>query len=183
MFHLFTGLMIATNGRWTLSNELFGIEVHYKGVKTKGTFSLFPYLDDNHKTIQYFAFDTAEQKAVFESMLKISGIGPKTAYMIARLDKKELANAVEAVDFKYFQTLPGIGPKTAKRLVVELKHTIAKEDLTKISINDKLYKDIVKALKNLGYESTGIKAALQKCPIKLETAKLGEIIKRLISNL
>jgi Holliday junction resolvasome RuvABC DNA-binding subunit len=53
---------------------MFGIQIQYLGAKNQGEFFLYPYLDDNKKTIIYFCFDTAEQKTLFESLLKINGV-------------------------------------------------------------------------------------------------------------
>ncbi len=135
-----------------LTNELFGIEITYNGkqaAKKTSTWFLFPYMDDNTKTISYFAFDTAEQKLVFEQMLKISGIGPKTAFGIAAIDKKELQKAIDTFDVKAVQKIPGVGPKTAKRLLVELKSTLKPADLQKLDIDEKLFKSIVTTMKNM----------------------------------
>jgi Holliday junction resolvasome RuvABC DNA-binding subunit len=56
-------------------NPSFGIQALYNGSqKAKGEFFLFPYLDDNLKTVNYFAFDTIMQKQAFASLLKISGV-------------------------------------------------------------------------------------------------------------
>jgi Holliday junction resolvasome RuvABC DNA-binding subunit len=65
-------------------------------------------LDDNKKTIIYFAFDTVEQKQLFESLLKINGIGTKTAFTIAQYGKSALKKAVQTMDIKFFQAIPGI---------------------------------------------------------------------------
>lgn len=92
--------------------------MQYNGTQKKGTWFLFPYMDENNKTIHYFAFDTIEQKIVFEQMMKISGIGPKTAFGIAAIDKKELQKAIDTMDVKAVQKIPGVGPKTAKRLLL-----------------------------------------------------------------
>jgi len=46
---------------------------------------LYPYLDEGKKSVFYFAFDTLEQKQNFEQMLKVSGVGPKTAFQIAQI--------------------------------------------------------------------------------------------------
>lgn len=106
-------------------------------------------MDENHKTIQYFAFDTVEQKTVFEQMMKISGIGPRTAFGIAVIDKKELQKAVDTMDVKAMQKIPGVGPKTAKRLLVELKSSLKPADLQKLDIDEKLFKSIVATMKNM----------------------------------
>lgn len=149
MFHLFRGQLDVQGGRNILSNEFCGIEIVYNGTQKKGTWFLFPYMDENNKTVSYFAFDTMEQKVVFEQMMKISGIGPKTAFGIAAIDRKELQTAIDTFDVKAIQKIPGVGPKTAKRLLVELKATLRPADLQKLDIDEKLFKSIVTSMKNM----------------------------------
>ena len=139
-------------------------------------------MDENNKTIQYFAFDTVEQKIVFEQMLKISGVGPKTAFGIAAIDKKELQKAIDTMDVKAVQKIPGVGPKTAKRLLVELKTTLKPSDLQKLDIDDKLFKSIVTTMKNMGWDANMVKRKLNECPIPLDKDHLQEIIKWLIGQ-
>ena len=67
------------------------------------------------------SFDIFEQKEAFEQMLKISGVGPKTAFQIVQIPVEELARAIEQLDTKLFQSIPGIGPKLAKKIILELK--------------------------------------------------------------
>lgn len=139
-------------------------------------------MDENNKTIHYFAFDTLEQKIVFEQMMKISGIGPKTAFAIAAIDKKELEKAVNTLDVKAVQKIPGVGPKTAKRLLVELKSSLKPSDLQKLDIDEKLFKNIVSTMKNMGWDARTVRAKLQECPIQLDKEHLQEIIKWLIGQ-
>jgi holliday junction DNA helicase RuvA len=129
-------------------NDSWGVQVYYQGKqKSKGAFYLSPYMDENIKTITYFAFDTMQQKTAFSQMLKISGVGPKTAFGIANMDPKALQNAIETFDVKTLQGIPGVGPKTAKRLLVELKSTLTKKDVAKLTIDDRLLRSIVQAMK------------------------------------
>ena len=139
-------------------------------------------MDENHKTVSYFAFDSIEQKNVFEQMMKISGIGPKTAFGIAAIDQKELKKAVDSMDVKAMQKIPGVGPKTAKRLLVELKSSLKPADLQKLDIDEKLFKSIIATMKNMGRDARAVRAKLQECPISLDKEHLQEIIKRLISQ-
>ena len=165
-------------------NPSFGIQALYNGKqKTKWEFFLFPYMDENLKTVSYFAFDTIQQKNAFSQMLKISGVGPKTAFGIANMDPKTLQNAIETFDVKTLQWIPGVGPKTAKRLLVELKSTLTKKDVAKLTIDDKLLRSIVQALKSHGYDATTIKKQLAECPISLDKEHMQDIIKWLISRI
>jgi Holliday junction resolvasome RuvABC DNA-binding subunit len=74
MFHIFFGKLEQKGKHKFLINDVFGIQVAYAGNTQEGTFFLFPYRDDNRKTISYYAFDTIEQRDMFETVLKISGI-------------------------------------------------------------------------------------------------------------
>ncbi len=183
MFHLFHGKLTDHHHTIYLENDHFGISVIYSGDKKKGTYYIFPQIDQNTHTIKYYAFDHADQKNYFETLLKIQGIGPKSAHQLAMLPQKDLEQAVEKMDMGYFQKIPGIGPKSAKRLLVELKSTLGKSDLAKLDIDEHLYKDIVNSLKALGYDPKKVKALLPECPIALEKKNLPQIMKWLVDNL
>ncbi|HMT27594.1 MAG TPA: helix-hairpin-helix domain-containing protein, partial [Candidatus Absconditabacterales bacterium] len=183
MLHYFFGTVQAHGQKTYLMNNLFGIEAHYKGIQKQSHFFLFPYFDENNSTTIYFAFDSATQKDIFTDLLKISGIGPKTAYHIAWSDQKELSRAIDEFDVKYLQSIPGIGPKTAKRMLVELKNSFSGKDLEKLDIDAKLLKDITKSMKQLGYEANAVKDGLKKIPFKLSRDNLAEILKWLMKNI
>lgn len=183
MFHLFHGSVSYHNESVYLDNSLFGIEVTYTGTKADGVYYLYPHLDQNQGTIRYFAFDTIMQKQAFLSLLKIQGIGWKSAYHICMLPQDEVAQAIDQFDVKYFQRLPGIGPKIAKRLVVELKQHFSVEDVTKLQIDDRLYQDIISSLQALGYSVQSVKKLLPQAPMPLEKERLPEIMKWLIDHL
>jgi len=183
MFHIFTGEKKNYGSKVYIENTLGGIQVQYSGNQSKGTFFIYPYLDDNAKTIKYYAFDTYMQKQYFEDMLKISGIGPKTAFQIAQIPSNQLQQAIKELDVKFFQSIPGIGPKSAKKLLLELKGSFSVEDMQGIDIDQKLFKDICKSLKNFGYDTDKVKTVLQSYPEKVTKEKMSEVIKRVIGNM
>lgn len=161
----------------------FGVQVSYSWGRTEGAFFLFPYMDENLKTISYFAFNTLIQKQSFAQMLKISWIGPKTAFGIANMDVTVLQNAIATFDVKTMQSIPWVGPKTAKRLLVELKSTITTSDVAKLVIDEKLLKSIVSSMKTYWYDANMVKKHLKDCPHPLDKEHLQDIMKWLISNL
>lgn len=183
MFHLFTGKVHIYQGKTYIQNDSFGIQTNYLWTKSEGMFFLFPYLDDNKKTIIYYAFDTAEQKSLFENMLKVSGIWPKTAFQIVQLPQESFQQAIKTVDVKFFQSIPGIGPKSAKKILLELKWTVDLHDFEKIHIDEKLFKDIVKSLKNFGYDSNRVKEIITKYEWKITKDTMPEVIKWIIKNI
>lgn len=140
-------------------------------------------MDENKKSVFYFAFDELNQKSAFEQLLKISGVGPKTAFLISQMPRAELNNAIDKLDSKYFQSIPGVGPKLAKKIILELKGTFKLEEVGSIDIKQKNFKNIVKTLKNLGYESEKVKTILTTYQGDLETDDLASVIKRVIAQI
>lgn len=116
-------------------------------------------------------------------MLKISGVWPKTAFQICQLPLWELKTAVDKLDAKFFQQIPGIWPKLAKKILLELKGNFKIEDSSTIDAKNKAFKAIVKSLKNLGYEAEKVKTILTNYEGNLETDDLAMIIKRTISQM
>lgn len=183
MFHYFVGKIRHIGGETLLNNDMFGIQVHYLGNQNQGEFFLYPHLDDNKKTIVYFCFDTMEQKILFESLLKVNGVGPKTAFQISQLPKANLQQALKNVDVKFFQNIPWIWPKSAKKIVLQLRWTFDVEDIQKMDIDQKLYKNIVASLKNFGYSADQIKDTLQKYEWTVTKDTMPEVIKRIITQI
>jgi len=183
MFHQFTGKLKEHGDEVYIENDLCGIQVQYSGSRKKWSWYVYPVIDPNRHTIKYYAFDIHKQKVRFVEICKIQWIWGKNGYLLACRDEKELEKAIEAFDVKYFTAMKGIWPKTAKRILLELKSTISKKDVKKLSISDSLLKNIVQWLSDLGYERQHIKQQLFDCPIDLKKDNLPEIMKRLVDHL
>jgi len=166
-----------------ISNELFGIEAMYQWSRESGQFFLFPLIDERSKTVLYYAFDAIQLKQTFTHLMKINGIWPKTAYMIAHLDQTILADAVERLDVQYISSLPGIWPKTAKKILLELKDTIKPDDIAKLMIDKKLLTSITKTLKQFGYTSDQISHALSEYQGELKQEFVQDIITWLVKHI
>ena len=183
MFHSFHWKAKKHWEEFYLENEFLGIAVEYQGKKKKGHRYLHPVIDPNRHTIKYYAFDSHAQKARFLDICKIQGIWWKSGYSIACLDEKKLETAIENFDVWFFTAVPGIGAKTAKRILVELKTSLVQEDVKKLSIANALLKIILTSLHALGYERKLVKKQLHLCPIALQKDNLPEIMKWLIDHL
>lgn len=183
MFNIFHWKQTTHWERLYIENEFFGVEVLYTWTQKEGTFYLSPLFDQNNSTWKYYAFDVPDQKERFEKVLKIQGIGGKSGYHIAMLPYQELKKAIEEMDAKYFQKLPGVWPKTAKRLLIELKTTISQEDMQKLSTDDKVLKDVTGSLQSLWYSVQQIKKLIPDLPHAIEQENIPVIMKWLIDNL
>lgn len=166
-----------------IQNDIFGIQVNYLWNKVEGDFFLYPYIDDNKKTIFYFAFDNINQKVFFENCLKISWVGSKTAFQISAIDYQEMKKAIENTDFKFFEKIPWIWPKSAKKILIELKWSITKNDMEKIDIDEKLYKQILGWLRSFGYEATRIKEVLKDYDWDIRQDNISDVIKWVVGKL
>jgi Holliday junction DNA helicase RuvA len=115
---------------------------------------------------QLFGFLTHEERATFRELVKISGVGPRTALSIlSGLSVGDLAQAVSRQEAGRLIKVPGIGKKTAERLLLELKGKLG-PDLAKPAAGaaSDAQADIVQALVALGYNEREAHAALKALP-------------------
>jgi Holliday junction DNA helicase RuvA len=113
-----------------------------------------------------FGFLTAAERATFAELVKISGVGPRTALSIlSGLSVTELAQAVTRQDGARLVKVPGIGKKTAERLLLELKGKLGPDlAVPAASALSDAQGDIAQALQALGYSEREAQAALKALP-------------------
>jgi Holliday junction DNA helicase RuvA len=114
---------------------------------------------------QLFGFLTAAERSTFRQLVKISGIGPRMALaLLSGLSVAELSQAVAAQDSARLVKVPGIGKKTAERLLLELKGKLAPDLALPQAASTEAGNDIVQALMALGYNEREAAAALKALP-------------------
>jgi Holliday junction DNA helicase RuvA len=112
-----------------------------------------------------FGFLTHDERATFRLLVKISGVGPRTALSIlSGLSVNELAQAVSLQESARLVKVPGIGKKTAERLLLELKGKLGDAIATPTSVASHAQGDILQALLALGYSDREAAAALKALP-------------------
>ena len=130
-----------------------------------------------------YGFLTAAERSVFRLLIKISGIGARTALSIlSGMTVQTLAQAIAAQDSAMLTRIPGIGKKTAERLVLELKGKLG-ADLEGVSLagaQSEAKSDIVSALVALGYSERESIAAAKKLP---EDISVSEGIRQALKSL
>lgn len=124
-----------------------------------------------NESLQLFGFATEHEKAVFLALISVSGIGPRIALStLSTLSAQAIAEAAALDDDAAFERVPGIGKKTAKRIVLELKDKLSKlavtrqEDSTATSVDSSLHTveaDAVTALEGLGYRRAEVEKAVR----------------------
>jgi Holliday junction DNA helicase RuvA len=124
---------------------------------------LFIQPEIREDAFELFGFKTTEQKSFYKKIRSVNGVGPKTALNIMSLDVDDLTAAIEAENVKKLCTVPGLGKKTAERLILELKGNLpSKLDEPKKSA--KFNTDVVMALENFGYKEKEILKVFETMP-------------------
>jgi Holliday junction DNA helicase RuvA len=151
-----------------------GYEVHvplstYYDVGDEGAdVSLHVHTHVREETLQLYGFLTSLEQQVFERLIAVSGIGPKLAIaVLSGIEPRELVAAVQRGDVARLTGVPGVGKKTAERIVLELKDRLAPlvapagiEAVDVGSPADRLRADLVSALQNLGYHRPAAEKAV-----------------------
>jgi holliday junction DNA helicase RuvA len=115
-------------------------------------------------TLALYGFLRQSEKQVFEKLLTVSGIGPKLAITIlSGMPADEMAGAIRGNDVTKLTRIPGIGKKTAERMVLELRDKLPKETLGEsatLPAITPIEEDVLSALVNLGYQRAAAERAL-----------------------
>ncbi|MDQ3321180.1 MAG: Holliday junction branch migration protein RuvA [Acidobacteriota bacterium] len=136
--------------------------------------SLRIYTYVREDTLQLFGFKTVRERELFLLLISVSGIGPKSAITaLSGMSADEIIGAIRQNNLARLNSIPGVGRKTAERLVIELRDKIAKlsavsaeemkaEGIAPQTSGDEVYDDAISALVNLGYHSAAAEKALQQ---------------------
>ncbi|WP_263832821.1 Holliday junction branch migration protein RuvA [Sulfurospirillum oryzae] len=125
------------------------IALHVTQIIREDQHSLYGFIDEN-------------EKKVFDTLIKLNGIGPSTALAVcSTLSPDDFAQALVSQNVQAFQKVPGIGPKSAKRILVELSDFSLQLSLDEHSSGSMVEASL--ALESLGFKKEMIKKALSSC--------------------
>jgi Holliday junction DNA helicase RuvA len=133
--------------------------------------SLRIYTHVREDTLALFGFATSQEKAVFEQLISVSGIGPSLAIkVLSGLATADLVAAIRGGDVVQLIRIPGVGKKTAERIILELKDKMVAVDATgKTAVAAEtsqafsaLDRDVLSALENLGCSRAAAEEAVRK---------------------
>ena len=150
--------------------------VGYEVLVPMSTFYNLPSLGEKVSLLTHFVvredaqilygFAQASERAAFRQLIKISGVGPRTALsVLSGLSVEELAQAVTSQEAGRIIKVPGIGKKTAERLLLELKGKLGADMCIHINIGNESQSDILQALVALGYSDRDAALALKALPL------------------
>lgn len=163
---------------------------YYELPEEGATVSLSIYTHVREDAITLFGFRTTLEKQFFQLLISVSGIGPKMGKdILSNIQPNELAGAIIRSDLARLATIPGIGKKTAERMVLELKDKVLKIDVgvppkgyDRTSVSSGISDDVASALVNLGYKEALVQKALGEMVIGAEDTVEG-ILKQALKKL
>lgn len=166
--------------------------VGYKAVVSENTYSklsvdqkikLFIYTFVREDEISLFGFLENEDLSLFESLITVSGVGPKTALNIFSFgERKDIIEAIIKGDVSFFTSVPRLGTKNAQKIIIELKSKMGSDSQIDLSGKDFAEnQEVLQALKNFGFSMQEAQAALRG--IDMAGATLDEKIKLALKNL
>lgn len=125
-----------------------------------------------------YGFIENDEKRVFDTLVKVNGVGPSTALAVcSTLTPSDFASALTSNSIQAFQKVPGIGPKSAKRILVELSDFSLESD--NVDSSNSVVNDTMSALESLGFKKDRIKKVLATCSSADTSSLIKEALKKL----
>ena len=125
-------------------------------------------------TMRLYGFATPEEQEMFELLISVSSVGPRLALnMLSSLTATDLRQAIAQAETRRLQAIPGVGRKTAERVVLELQDKMAALALTTagqspllVTADEQMMRDVISALLNLGYRQNEAEKAVRAARAK-----------------
>lgn len=156
----------------------------YVGAKTLRRFAdlpnaeLYIHTHVREDAITLFGFEDHSSLSLFEQLLDVSGVGPKTAVVIADAGANAVVTAVQTADVAFFSAMPRIGKKLAQKIIIELKSKLGSLKDLDLQPESQQQTQVTQALTSLGFAEHDIAQALQS--IQIESLTLEQAIKTTI---
>jgi Holliday junction DNA helicase RuvA len=186
-------LLKVTPERLLLDVGGVGYEVHvplstYYELEKRGDGKAALYIHTHLREgeIALFGFATEREKLLFEKLIGVGGIGPRLARVIlSGMAPDDLLAALAAGDLGRLATIPGVGKKTAERMVVELKDKVRElaASLPEKAASAGADADVVSALVNLGYKAAQAERAVAEVHRERPAAPFGELLRASLNRL
>jgi holliday junction DNA helicase RuvA len=157
----------------------------FENISEKEEASLFIFTNVKEDSITLFGFYTEAEKAMFELLISVTGIGPKSALsLLSGITVDSLKSAIMEGNVGRIVSVPGIGRKTAERLILELKSKVGeiKEEGEKTAAPT-IKHEAIAALTTLGYNLKSAETVVLKVLSNEPDCSLEELIKKSLSEL
>ena len=169
---------------YTRVNSISGI------VDKEENLKLYNYLNVREKEISLYGFSSKQELELFELLINVSGIGPRVALNILNnTNAKDLVTAIAFEDVKALTKLPGVGKKTAQKILLELKDKLSINDIdedirpSEFKEENSAVSEAILALESLGYDPMESTKAVRKVSNKNLNLTVEDLIKNALKEL
>ena len=128
--------------------------------------SLYIYTHVKEDALKLFGFKSQKDLSLFELVLSVSGVGPKTALAIIDTGAERLVTAVQNADVAFFSSVPRVGKKLAQKIIIELKSKLGGLKDLDLSPLSQTEQDVMDGLLGLGFVETNIQEVLKSLDTK-----------------
>ena len=163
----------------------------------KSDVKLLIYTHVKEDALQLYGFKTANERRLFVHFISVSGVGPKLGIaLLSHMKAEELIESIKSNNLARLTQIPGIGRKTAERLVVDLRdkmiqlsqsqvaeETGVRPETTYVSSEDSVRADALSALLNLGYQRSGSEKAIDAALAEGGDVTVESILRRSLKKL
>jgi len=176
-----TQLLLDVNGvGYTVSISINTFEK----ISGKETASLHIYTNVKEDSISLYGFFREAEKDMFEILISVSGVGPKSALgLLSGISVENLKHAIIEENVSRLVAVPGIGRKTAERLILELKSKVGKIEDGEVATHPSNKQEAISALTTLGYNIKYAENAVIKILSAEPDCGLEDLIKKSLSEL
>ena len=148
--------------------------------------SINTFLNVKENLLELYGFINEDRRGLFINLIEVSGIGPKTAInLLSNVSVSSFKDSIISEDVKSLSLIPGIGPKTAKRIILDIKEKISDKssyEIVEQNDVDFTYDDIFTPLSSLGYKKIQIDTAIKKLNNEgLYKGNIEKVIKKVLA--
>lgn len=147
--------------------------------------TLYTYTHVREDNLSLFGFATSSELELFEMLLSVSGVGPKTAVVIVDQGVVSVKQAVIRADVEFFRTIPRLGTKNSQKIIIELKSKIGSEKDINLQTDDtNQTQEVVDALGAMGFSRQEVVSTLKQISSDAKTIedKIKHVLKFLGRN-
>lgn len=162
---------------------LIPVSTFYRLPGEGDTVSLLVHTHVREDTLSLFGFATAHEQTLFARLIEVAGVGPKLAVnILSGIEAPELTHALRAGDLARLTRVPGVGRKTAERLIVELKDKMpaaeAASEAAPAPGGAGAKEDLLSALVNLGYSRGEAEKGVDRALRDGDTGRFEDLLRR-----
>jgi len=146
---------------------------------------LYVYTKYREDSVEMYGFIGSHEREIFEVLISVSGLGPKGAMaLLNSYQIDEIKAIISEGDFKPLTKAKGVGPKLAKKIVLELSGVLTLEEKADVSVDNQQLVDLIEAMKSLGYKGEDLKKIRERAQELIDEGPhtLEELIGKVLRN-